>query len=1016
MPSGLESMMLNRLSFCVSRHVGLRRAFLSAAFYAVATACIALSSHASAQTAHLSSGTQNLGSVNVGTASSPATLTFTFDTAGTLGSTSVVTQGATGLDFTDAGTGTCAAAHSYAAASTCTVKATFTPKFSGVRYGAAVLYNNSGTPIATGYLQGTGTGPQVNFSPGTETTIVGDLNYPDAIAVDESGNLYLVVEDYENGRILKETQASGGYSESTLFSGFDAGGIAVDGSGNLYISSSSGGEAFKETLSNGSYIQSTITADLNEPYGIAVDGSGNVYIADSNNGRVLLETLLPAGGYAESVIVTCGAADVFSFPAAVAVDGSGNIYVTNLTDAQAVKLTPSAGCYTPSTFGTGLSLPDAMVIDGNGNLFIADAGNYLVIKETPSHGSYVQTTLPTGSSLYQPYGVAVDGSGNVFISDSALGLTLKEDLWDAPTLAFADTPVGTTSSDSPRTVTLENNGNATLSFPVPGAGGNPGISANFTLNSTGASACPLVAAGASAAGTLAAGATCQLPISYAPTAATPLSGALVLTDNSLNAASPSWATQTISLSAGEVSGKDASQTTINASAKNLSQNQSITLTVTVAGVSGAVAPSGTVTIRAALSSAFGDAAFALQTLTLNSAGTATWTSSTLGAGLYDLSASYSGDGTYAASTAASTVQFRVIGPPAYMAFATDTNDASVYGYSGPPLYVFVWDSGGNGLQGVTVTMGGAGLIYPIPTAITDSEGIATAMPTATQAGILAPTATVSGITTPATFAIRIYPAPLTVTVLSSPGSQTYGTATLPTFTNTVSGLVNGDTLGGTVIVTDNTSVTASSPVGSYSVAPVLSGSSATNYGVTAIDANLQIIHAPLTVIAKNVGIRYGQSPPPLTGYFFNGFVNGDNASVVSGAPVLTTSVTSTTPRGNYPIGVAVGTLSAANYKISTIGPQGGTGSVNVTKAPLTVTANTVTMTEGGTVPPLTYTITGFVNGEDASVVSGSALLSTTVTSSTHVGEYFINVNVGPLSAENYYFVPAVHGGVVKVSK
>ena len=67
-------------------------------------------------------------------------------------------------------------------------------------------------------------------------------------------------------------------------------------------------------------------------------------------------------------------------------------------------------------------------------------------------------------------------------------------------------------------------------------------------------------------------------------------------------------------------------------------------------------------------------------------------------------------------------------------------------------------------------------------------------------------------------------------------------------------------------------------------------------------------------------------------------------------------------------------------------------------------------------PALTYTITGFVNGENTSVVSGSATLTTRVTSSTKVGEYPITVNVSGLSAENYYFVPAVHGGVVKVSK
>jgi hypothetical protein len=248
-----------------------------------------------------------------------------------------------------------------------------------------------------------------------------------------------------------------------------------------------------------------------------------------------------------------------------------------------------------------------------------------------------------------------------------------------------------------------------------------------------------------------------------------------------------------------------------------------------------------------------------------------------------------------------------------------------------------------------------------------------------------------------------------LTISIHPASRLYGAAN-PAFTNTVTGLLNGDTVN----VALSTVATPSSPAGSYPISATVTGAAAANYRVLAEDGVLKVTHAPLTLIAKNVGVIYGQSPTLPLQYFFNGFVNGDNSSVVSGTPVLTTDVTSTTPRGNYLIGVEVGTLSAANYRISTIGPQGGTGAVRVYKAPLTVTANTVTMTEGGPVPPLTYSITGFVNGEDSSVVTGTPLLNTTATSGSHPGEYSITVNVGPMSAENYSFIPAVHGGSVRV--
>ena len=80
-----------------------------------------------------------------------------------------------------------------------------------------------------------------------------------------------------------------------------------------------------------------------------------------------------------------------------------------------------------------------------------------------------------------------------------------------------------------------------------------------------------------------------------------------------------------------------------------------------------------------------------------------------------------------------------------------------------------------------------------------------------------------------------------------------------------------------------------------------------------------------------------------------------------------------------------------------------TASINVTKAQLTVAANNQSMTYGGPVPAFSYTITGFVNGDHASVVSGTPLLTTTASQSSRTGSYPIAVNVTQLSATNYTF-------------
>ena len=483
--------------------------------------------------------------MNIGSTSSAVAVPLTFNTAATLGSVSVLTQGATGLDFANAGAGTCAAGTSYNAGDSCTVSVIFTPTLAGSRYGAVVLQDDSGNVLAMTYLQGTGVGPQVAFLPGTESAVpTSTLSYPYGVAVDASGNVYIV--DTGNSRVLKETFWAGSHTESTVRTSALASpsGVAIDGSGNIYIADTGNNRVLKETPSAGTYAESTVpTSSLVYPSGVAVDGSGNVYIADTGNNRVLVETLL-AGSYTESTVPTSG----LYLPSGVAVDESGNVYIADTYNSRVLKETLSAGSYTESTVPTStLNYPGAVTTDGSGNIYISDTYNNRVLKESLSAGSYTENALPT-SSLNAPSGVAVDGSGNVYIADTYNSRVLKEDFADPPSLNFALTAPGSTSSDSPQTVTVENIGNAVLNFPIPGSGNNPSIAANFALNSGGPSACPLESEGSSMAGTLAAGQSCLLPISFAPTAAGAFNGLLTLMDNALNAAAPGYATQNIQLS------------------------------------------------------------------------------------------------------------------------------------------------------------------------------------------------------------------------------------------------------------------------------------------------------------------------------------------------------------------------------------------------------------------------------------------------------------------------------------
>ncbi len=268
---------------------------------------------------------------------------------------------------------------------------------------------------------------------------------------------------------------------------------------------------------------------------MAVDGSGNVFVTDSHNNAV--KEIIAAGGY--TTVNTLGSG--FSIPYGVAVDGNGNVFVADYGNSAVKEILAAGGYTTVNTLGSGFNRPLGVAVEASGNVFVADTYNDEV-KEIIAAGGY--TTVNTLGSFTRPYGVALDGSGNLFLTASN-NAVVKLDFADAPSLSFASTAFGSTSTDSPQTVTINNIGNGALTFPVPATGLNPSIATGFTFGNS--STCPQLSPSLSAA-TLAAGASCTDVISFKPTTIGSISGSLVITDDHLNAAPPGYATQSIALS------------------------------------------------------------------------------------------------------------------------------------------------------------------------------------------------------------------------------------------------------------------------------------------------------------------------------------------------------------------------------------------------------------------------------------------------------------------------------------
>ncbi len=294
---------------------------------------------------------------------------------------------------------------------------------------------------------------------------------------------------------------------------------------------------------------------------------------------------------------------------------------------------------------------------------------------------------------------------------------------------------------------------------------------------------------------------------------------------------------------------------------------------------------------------------------------------------------------------------------------TATSGTMTYGGAVPVISPNV-----SGLQnGENVSVLGAGLTCTTPASPTTPVGT---YPTSCS-GSSDPNYTVSYVSG----TVVITPAPLSITASST--SMTYGDAT-PTITPIISGLQNGETP--TVLGADlmcMTSADPTTPVGNY--ASACAGAVDANYTITYVEGVVTVNPATLMITASSASVAYGSAPPTITAAY-SGFVNSDDATSLTTPPTCSTTATSSSPVGSYPSSCSG--ASDPNYTISYLD-----GSVQVATVVVTVTASSAPMTYGGSVPGITPSYSGFVNGDTAASLTTAATCSTAATSSSSVGSY-----------------------------
>ncbi|WP_264538480.1 MBG domain-containing protein [Flavobacterium sp. N1736] len=229
----------------------------------------------------------------------------------------------------------------------------------------------------------------------------------------------------------------------------------------------------------------------------------------------------------------------------------------------------------------------------------------------------------------------------------------------------------------------------------------------------------------------------------------------------------------------------------------------------------------------------------------------------------------------------------------------------------------------------------------------------------------------------------------TLTITANNDTKAYGTIN-PALTATYTGFVNGDTETGlTTLPVISTTATINSAVGIYPI--TASGATSDNYTINYVDGALTITTATLIITANDATKVYGEANPNLT-VSYSGFLNGDTAASLTTQPTISTIADTSSPVGIFPI-TASGALSP-NYAISYVD-----GSLTITTATLTITADNETKIYGEVNPPLTLTYTGFVNGDTNANLSAQPSTTTIGVLNSAVGTYPITAS-GALSS-NY---------------
>ncbi len=183
------------------------------------------------------------------------------------------------------------------------------------------------------------------------------------------------------------------------------------------------------------------------------------------------------------------------------------------------------------------------------------------------------------------------------------------------------------------------------------------------------------------------------------------------------------------------------------------------------------------------------------------------------------------------------------------------------------------------------------------------------------------------------------------------------------------------------------------------------GSSASIYGPATITTQIDVLRAPLTIAAENKVKAVG-APNPLLTVLYSGLVNGDTPDSLDVPPMVSTTATTSSPVGQYPI--TVWGAADANYEITFVD---GTLTVTDKKIPVINWADPAVITYGTALSSAQLNATARYNGQP---VAGSFKYDPPAGTVLNAGSHLLKVTFTPADKNTYETV--THSVMIHVAK